>query len=222
MPHDRRALRRDEPAVRPDDRAEAQLRFIRDTMSRTAEFTAVSGWGGVAMGGTALAAAGLAALQPDVSGWLRVWAAEALVGFTIGAWTTARKAQRHNAPLLSGQGRKFLLGLAPAIFAGLVVTLAVYGFEIGAAGEATISLSEAEASASLRLLPGLWLLLYGAGVISAGMFSIRPIPLLGAAFLLVGTLALLSPAAWATAWMAVGFGGLHLIFGLLIARQHGG
>jgi hypothetical protein len=221
MLYDRPSLRRDEPAVRPDRRAEAQLRFIRDTMSRTAEFTAVSGWGGVAMGVTALAAAALAAVQPDVSGWLRVWAAEALVGFTIGAWTTARKAQRHNAPLLSGQGRKFLLGLAPAIFAGLVVTLAVYGLDLDA-GRDAVGLSDAEASASLRLLPGLWLLLYGAGVISAGMFSIRSIPLLGAAFLLVGTLALLSPAAWGTAWMAVGFGGLHLIFGLLIARQHGG
>ena len=222
MPSDRPALRRDEPAVRPDRHAESQLRFIRETMSRTAEFTAVSGWGGVAMGVTALAAAGLAATQPTVSGWLRVWAAEAVVGFAIGAWTTARKAQRHGAPLLSGQGRKFLLGLAPAIFAGLVVTLAVYGFDVGATGEYFVRQGQAEATASLRLLPGLWLLLYGAGVISAGMFSTRLIPLLGAAFLVVGTLALLSPATWATAWMAVGFGGLHLIFGLLIARQHGG
>lgn len=222
MPHDRRALRRDEPAVRPDRHAEAQLRFIRDTMSRTAEFTAVSGWGGVAMGVTALAAAALAAQQATVDGWLRVWAAEALVGFAIGAWTTARKAQAHGAPLLSGQGRKFLLGLAPAIFAGLIVTLAVYGFDLDAAHDTVALQAAPETSASLRLLPGLWLLLYGAGVISAGMFSIRPIPLLGAAFLLVGTLALLSPAAWATAWMAIGFGGLHIIFGLLIARQHGG
>ena len=216
MPSDRPALRRDEPAVGPDRRAEAHLRFIRETMSRTAEFTAVSGWGGVAMGVTALAAAAFAATQPDLSGWLRVWLAEALVGFAIGAWTTARKAQRHGTPLLSGQGRKFLLGLAPALFAGLVLTLAVYSVD-GPAPSAAI-----ESTASLRLLPGAWLLLYGAGVVSAGMFSIRLIPLMGAAFLLVGALALLSPASWAAAWMAAGFGGLHLVFGLLIARRHGG
>ena len=222
MPSDRPALRRDEPALQPDRRAEAQLWYIRETMARTAEFTAVPGWGGVAMGATALAAAALAAQQPDVAGWLRVWAAEALVAFAIGAWTTARKAQRHGAPLLSGQGRKFLLGLAPALFAGLVLTLGVYGFDVGATGEYFVRQGVAEASASLRLLPGLWLLLYGAGVVSAGMFSIRLIPLMGAAFLLVGALALLSPASWATAWMAAGFGGLHLVFGLLIARRHGG
>jgi hypothetical protein len=222
MPSDRPALRRDAPAVEPDRRAEAQLRYIRETMSRTAEFTAVSGWGGVAMGATALGAAALAAGQPDVEGWLRVWAAEAVVGFAIGVGTTVRKAQRHGAPLLSGQGRKFLLGLAPAIFAGLVVTLAVYGLDLSTNGEGFVWQGAAESSASLRLLPGLWLLLYGAGVVSAGMFSIRPVPLLGAAFLLVGTLALLSPAAWATAWMAVGFGGLHLLSGLHIAHRHGG
>jgi hypothetical protein len=218
MSRDRPALRRDEPALPPDHRAEAQLRFIRETMSRTAEFTAVSGWGGVAMGVTALGAAALAAQQPDVSGWLRVWAAEALVGFAIGAWTTARKAQRHSAPLLSGQGRKFLLGLAPAIFAGIVVTLAVYGFDLDAGSDAV----RTETALSTRLLPGLWLLLYGAGVVSAGMFSIRLVPLLGALFLLVGTLALLSSAAWADAWMAVGFGGLHIVAGLSIIRGHGG
>ncbi|MDX1531190.1 MAG: hypothetical protein R3362_06655 [Rhodothermales bacterium] len=222
MPPDRPALRRDEPALRPDRQAEAQLRYIRETMARTAEFTAVSGWGGIAMGLTALAAAALAAAQPTVSGWLRVWVAAALIGFAIGAWATARKAQRHGVPLLSGQGRKFLLGLAPALCAGLALTLAVYGFDVEAAGERFARLGVADATASLRLLPGLWLLLYGIGVISAGMFSIRLIPLLGAAFLLVGTLALLSPATWATAWMAVGFGGLHLTFGLLIARRHGG
>lgn len=222
MRTDRSALRREDPALQPDRRAEAQLRYIRDTMARTAEFTAVPGWGGVAMGTVGLGAAALAAVQPTASGWLRVWAAAALVGFAVGAWATARKAQRHGVPLLSGQGRKFVLGLAPGLFAGLVLTLAVYGFDGGATGEHLVRPGGAEATASLRLLPGLWLLLYGMGVISAGMFSIRPVLLMGAAFLLVGTLALLSPAAWATAWMAVGFGGLHLAFGLLLARRHGG
>ena len=90
---DRRTLRRAEPPPHPERRAEAHLRFIRDTMSRTAEFTAVPGWGGVAMGVTALAAAAFAAQQATVFGWMRVWAAEALVGLAIGAWATARKAR---------------------------------------------------------------------------------------------------------------------------------
>ena len=78
------------------------------------------------------------------------------------------------------------------------------------------------ATLSLSLLPGMWLMLYGAGVASAGMFSIRLVPTMGALFLLLGALALLAPAAWGTAFLALGFGGLHIGFGLFIARRHGG
>ena len=219
---DRPHLRRTEPAVRPERRAEAHLRFIRETMSRTAEFTAVPGWGGVMMGVSALAAAALAAEQATLAGWLRVWAAEALLGVALGAWATARKARRHGIPLLSGQGRKFLLGLAPAVLAGAALTLAVYGFDGGPTEEYFVRRGAVEATASLRLLPGLWLLLYGAGVAAAGMFSVRLVPLMGSLFMLTGALALLAPAAWGGAFMALGFGGLQIAFGILIARRHGG
>lgn len=222
MPHDRPALRRHEPASAPDAAAASSLRFIRDTMARTGTFTAVPGWGGVAMGATALGAAALAARQPTVSDWLTVWTAEALVALLIGAWTTAAKARRGGAPLFSGQGRKFLLGLAPALLVGVALTLAVYGYEVGPAEEYVAPQGAVDAVASIRLLPGLWLLLYGAGVASAGMFSIRPVPLMGSLFMLTGALALLAPAAWGDAFMAAGFGGLHVVFGTLIALRHGG
>jgi len=190
-------------------------------MARTAAFTAVPGWGGVAMGATALAAAALAHQQATVVGWMRVWTAEALVGFAVGAFFTVAKARRHRAPLLSGQGRKFLLGLLPALLAAVALTVAVYGYDVGATDEYFARQNPA-ATASLRLLPGLWLLLYGAGVAAAGMFSVRLVPMMGSAFLLMGALALLAPAAWGDAFMAAGFGGLQIAFGLLIARQHGG
>jgi len=219
---DRPALRHTRaPATPPDQAAQAHLRFIRETMARAGTFTAVPGWGGVAMGVTALIAAGLASQQETVGGWLRVWAAEALVGFALGAFFTAQKARRHGVPLLSGQGRKFLLGLLPTILAGAALTAAVYGYDVGPM-EGYAAHRPLGATAGLRLLPGLWLMLYGAGVVAAGMFSIRAIPLLGAGFLLLGALALLAPAAWGGLFLALGFGGLHLGFGLYIARHHGG
>ena len=222
MRSDRPARPPRQPAVAPDAAAASSLRYIRETMARTATFTAVPGWGGVAMGVTAVAAAALAHRQPTASGWLTVWTAEALIGLTLGAWTMTTKARRGGAPLLSGQGRKFLLGIAPALAVGVAVTLAVYAYEIGPLGEATAHGGEPGSMASRRLLPGLWLMLYGAGVASAGMFSIRLVPMMGSLFLLTGALALLSPAAWGDAWMALGFGGLHLVFGVLIARRYGG
>ncbi len=222
MPSDRPALRHRQPAVAPDASAASSLRFIRETMARTSTFTAVPGWGGVAMGASALAAAYLAHRQPTVSAWLTVWTAEALVGLTIGAWALTAKARRGGAPLLSGQGRKFLLGIVPALAVGVALTLAVYTHEVGAMGDAYARAGDPEAMASRSLLPGLWLMLYGAGVVSAGMFSVRLVPMMGSLFLLTGALALLSPAAWGDAWMAVGFGGLHGVFGVLIARRYGG
>lgn len=222
MYRDRPSLRRTQPGAPPDARAAAHLRFIRETMERTATFTAVPGWGGVAMGVTALGAALLAHHQASLDGWMRVWAAEALVGAAIGGWTTVRKARRSDAPLLSGQGRKFLLGLLPAVLAGLAATLGVYGLDLGPAEAYGPRADALESAVSVRLLPGLWLLLYGAGVVAAGMFSVRLIPVMGGLFMLAGALALLCPAAWGNAWMALGFGGLHITFGLWIARNYGG
>jgi hypothetical protein len=222
MNPDRSAAAREDRGGARGGHAASQLRYIREMMARTTEFTAVPGWGGVAMGCTALLAAYVAEQQQFVIGWMRVWSIEALVGFAIGAAAIGWKARRHRVPLLSGQGRKFLLCLAPAIVAGIGLTLAVYSFDIGPTGEFFVRRGLVEATASLRILPGLWLMLYGAGVISAGIFSVRPVPLLGACLMLTGALALLTPAGWGNYWMAAGFGGLHILFGVYIARRHGG
>jgi hypothetical protein len=222
-------MRRDRPALPHDDRAPpqarqaaSQLRYIREMMARTTEFTAVPGWGAVAMGCTALVAAFVAAQQATVVGWMRVWALEALIGFAIGAAAVGWKAHRHNVPLLRGQGRKFFQCLGPAITAGIALTLAVYGFDVGPTDDYTVRSANLEASASRHVLPGLWMLLYGTGVVAGGIFSVRPVPLFGACLMLTGALALLTPAAWGDAWMAIGFGGLHIGFGAIIAKRYGG
>jgi hypothetical protein len=45
---------------------------------------------------------------------------------------------------------------------------------------------------------------------------------MGVVFMLVGIVALLTPVAWGNHFMAGGFGGLHIVFGALIWRKHGG
>ena len=197
------------PRTQPDPRSLSvhaidDLRFIRQTMERAAAFTAVPGWGGVAVGLTALAAAAVAARQTSAAAWVGVWLLEALVAGCVGGWATARKARAVQMPLLRGAGRKFLFGFCPPLMAGGVLTLALYELH------------------STRALPGTWLLLYGVGAISAGTFSVRVVPVMGLGFMLLGALALLAPAAWGDVFMAAGFGGLHIAFGIVIARRHGG
>ena len=195
------------PASKPipiDSSAAEHLRYIRETMERAGEFTAVPGWGGMLMGFSALLAAFFASQQKSQNAWLVVWLLEALVAVAIAAPATAHKARRANLPLLSGPGRKFLLSFLPPMFAGALLT-----FVLVHAG-------------LFAVLPGLWLLLYGAAIVAAGAFSVRIVPVMGACLISVGALALFAPAQWGDAFMAAGFGALQIGFGGWIARNHGG
>lgn len=197
-----RAPRDEPPALHT--RAMDNLRYIRETMEGASAFTAVPGWGGVAMGITALITALLASGSSSENRWLAIWIGEAVISFCIAAWAVIRKSQRAASPMLSKPGRKFALSFSPPTIAGLLLTIALY--RGGLTG----------------LLPGAWLLLYGAAVVNAGAFSVKIVPTMGLCFMLCGACALFSPAAWANAYMAAGFGGLHVLFGMVIARRHGG
>lgn len=212
------------PALHPIEAPEAEpaslhgramdnLRFIRETMEGAALFTAVSGLAEVAVGATALVAAWLAHLQlpgpavtadADLSGWLGIWLAEAVVALILTTTGIVIKARRAEVPLFSKPGRRFALGLAPPLFAGAVLTSVLLGAGVIAA------------------LPGVWLLLYGTAIVTGGASSVRIVPVMGACFMALGCAALVSPATWGNAWLAAGFGGLHLIFGAVIAWRHGG
>jgi hypothetical protein len=187
-----------------DDHARDNLRFIRETMERAGSFTAVPGLGGVAMGITALGAAAIASLQPSSLAWLLTWVAEAFIAIGIASWTTYSKARDAGSTLFSGPGRRFVYSFAPPIFVGALLTI--------------VHLRSSE----IGLMPGQWLLLYGAGVVTGGAFSIRIVPLMGLCFMVLGTVALFCPWTWGNAFLAAGFGGLHIIFGAIIARKYGG
>lgn len=198
-------IRRFHRAARaPVANAAADLRFIRDTMERSAAFTAVSGWGQVLLGVTATAAAALAARQPTTYSWLRVWLAEGLLAVAIGLLACTWKANRRGLPLFSGPARKVALGLAPPLVAGAFLTFLLFRSGLEAA------------------LPAMWLLLYGAGIMTGGAFSVPTVPVMGLCFMVLGGLSVLAPANWGNWFLAAGFGGLHIIFGFLIARRHGG
>lgn len=187
-----------------DARAADHLRYIRETMESAAEFTAVPGWGGVAMGTTALVAATVAARQSSPRAWLVVWLVEAFVAVAIAAPAAATKAHRANSALFSGPGRKFLFSFAPPIIVGGFLTFALF------------------LSGTFTLLPGIWLLLYGTAIVTGGAFSVRVVPVMGFCLMTLGGVALFAPAAWGDAFMAVGFGVLQIGFGIWIARHHGG
>ena len=186
------------------DRAMDNLRYIRETMERATPFTGISGRGEMAIGGTALLASVIAARQPTVKMWVAVWLAEGLISMLIAGWSMDRKARASKRPLFSESGRKAVFSLAPPVIAGGLLTMA-FSREI-TVGE----------------LSGMWLLLYGTGVITGGMFSVRAVPAMGLCFMILGAFALFTPHGYANWFMAAGFGGLHLLFGAIIVRKYGG
>jgi hypothetical protein len=183
-------------------RAMEDLRYIRETMERASAFTAVPGWGGVAMGVSALVAAAIA-VRLTPWGWLAVWIGEAALAVAIGGLAMAHKARTARVPLFGGPGRKFVLSLFPPMVAGLLLTLALVQ------------------NGQMEPLPGIWMLCYGAAVVTGGAFSVPIVTVMGVCFMAAGGLALFFPL-WGDALMAMTFGGLHLLFGVIIARRYGG
>ena len=185
-------------------RAMADLRFIRETMESAAAFSAFSGWGLILIGGVATACGLVAARQPTHLRWLASWVAAAGVSAVIGALSTARKTRTAQEPLIPGPARKFALSLAPAVVSGALLTGAL------------------ERGERFDLLPGMWLLLYGAGLVAAGAWSVRVVPVIGTAFMVLGAVGLVLPLPWGNWLLIGGFGGLHVAFGLIVGRKHGG
>ncbi len=203
LPRYSRRIMRPQPSPL-ETHALENIRFIRQTLEQAGAFTAVPGWGGVLMGATALVAALLATQVQKPTTWLAIWLVEAVVAFLIGGAAMVVKASAAGQPLLSGPARKFALGMAPPLLAGALLALALLR------------------ARQTDLLPGVWLLLYGAAVVTGGAFSVRIVPLMGVCFLLLGAAALFAPPAAGNLLMAVGFGGLHVLFGVWIARRYGG
>lgn len=196
------AEREDPPALH--SRAMDNLQYIRETMERATAFTGVPGWGQVAIGISALAASAIAAQQRSFKNWMGVWLAEAAIALLICGWAMDRKSRAMRTPLFSSSGRKVVFSLAPPILAGGLLTVILYRAGL------------------TNAIPGTWLLLYGTGVVTGGMFSVRVVPIMGICFMALGAAASLAPANFVDWFMAAGFGGLHIIFGLIIARKYGG
>jgi hypothetical protein len=190
------------PLSEQQDYAKETLAYIRQTMESASTFTAVSGWGLIAVAAVGLGAAWLAWRSGDGTD-LGIWLPAAVLSVALAGTSTTLKARKLDVPLWSGALRKIVWGMAPPLATGALLTYAL------------------TAEGAQHLLPGTWLALYGAGVSMGGVFSVRPLRWLGASLVLLGGLGLLVPQ-WGLLLLAIGFGGLHLAFGAHIVRRHGG
>ena len=180
------------------------LRFIRLAMEASTSFTSVPGWGGIVVGCSAILAGVLATSSRLAEHWLLIWTIDAVFALVVGGWFMWRKARSQGVSLWQGVGRRFLFSVTPPLAAASLLTFVLMN------------------TSAVVFIPALWLLLYGSGVVSAGTYSVRPVPIMGICFLVLGCLALVAPVTWSNALLSLGFGGLHIVFGAIIARHYGG
>lgn len=205
----------DEPPAL-SDRAIDNLRYIREKMELAGSFTAISGRGIAATGLIAICAYLLSGNQLGSPRWLSSWLVAAVLALVTSVVATWRKASLKQVPLGGAVGRKLALAFLPALITGAMIT------------------AVALRAGWFVALPGVWLIMYGAAVMAGGALSTPIVPVMGASFMLLGAGALAAPVVLVHAWtepsraillnalMALGFGGLHLLFGTAIARRYGG
>ena len=183
--------------------AAENLRYIRAALESAGAFTAISGGGQVAVGASAIVAAGIASVQPTRERWMWTWLAEALLAISIAGVAMVAKARRRGLPLFSGASRRFWPGFTAPLAAGALVTAGLYSRGI------------------YELMPAVWLALFGAAVVAGGAVSVPVVRAMGVCFLVLGAMALGLPGL-AEPLLPAGFGGLLIGFGIAIARRHGG
>lgn len=156
------------------------------------------------MGVSALIAATLANRQTSPENWLAVWIAEAALALGIGIFSARLKSRNQAGPSLAAPARKFVVALLPSLLVGSLLTMILFRAGLW------------------QGLPAVWMLIYGMGVLAGGVFSVRVVPLMGLCFLVLGTGAVFTPPGWGNGWLALGFGLVQIVFGIVIARRFGG
>jgi hypothetical protein len=186
--------------VNLDMHAIATLRYIRASME-AAGSVAIPGSAGIAMGIIGLAAAVLSMLPPLQPYWLSIWLTAAPIAAATGGSLLARSTTVASLVASGTPGRKLTLALSPCVFAGAVMTAVLWSADHTAA------------------IPGTWLLLYGCALISASVCTKAMVGWMGVCFVVIGLAALVAPSGFQMALLGCGFGGLHILFGILIGRD---
>ena len=192
------------PALR--DHAVDNLRYIRDAMERASAFTSIPGKGGLAIGILALITTAVAQRLAitDPQEWLIAWLICAVLASIIGWSAMMLKARRSGVPLTGSVARRFFVAYFAPMIAGAILTFALWR------------------SGVYQPMPAVWLLLYGTAFVSSGAFSLRVVPIMGSAFMTLGIAAVFFPLSIANLLLGLGFGVIHVVFGVVIARSYGG
>lgn len=192
--------------------ATAHLKTIRALMERATVYRALSAPAALVAGILTLLVCGVllrqepsARLSPVGFTWLWIGVLVVVTGFNFGL--LQRSARRRGDPFASAGMKLALRAVAPPLTAGFVLALL--------AATRTSHYTDVVSS---------WILFYGLGLLAMGSFAPKSLLVLGMGFFVCGLLSF-HPAVramdgrqWQSAvvYMAITFGGLHVIYALYV------
>ena len=202
------------------DEAQARMQEIQRIMERATLFTLLPGTAAVIGGllvlaGCAVSYAMFHSLDfADIDrltlgqqvGFCVMWFAIGVIGVLIDVILTTQAAARQQLMPTSRPMRVAAFSLTPSVVVAMVLTV-----------KFLIPL-EPKAEEIQYIVP-LWMMLYGTGVYTAGLFSIRPPRVLGLTFLASGVVALLAFPQYGVVSAALSFGLFHIAFGLYVLNK---
>lgn len=197
------------------DEARENLRVIRQTMERSTQYSTLSGWSGILIGVVALIGVYLTDRQIGAAiaqghpvktvhpALGMIWLSALVLAVGIEFACNKRRAVRVGKRVASRLGAHIILAALPAFFGCGVLTVFFYVHGL------------------VSYIWGVWMLCYGLAICSVGLFSLRQVSYLGAAFVVAGALTLLFPVKLHLLMMALTFGGFHIVYGITMARRNG-
>ena len=199
------------------DEARKRMQEIQRIMERTTLFTQLPGTAAVVGGilvliGCAVSYGMIRSL--DFADFLTMsvanqgvfcvmWFSIGVAGVLLEVVLTARRAKQLNLSPNARSARVAAFSLTPSIVVAMVLTV-------------KFLIPPVPKPEEVQYIVPIWMMLYGTGVYTAGLFSIRAPRILGLTFCGLGVVALLAFPAYGVVSAALSFGMLHILFGLYI------
>ena len=202
------------------DEAESRMQEIQRIMERATLFTLLPGTPAVIGGllvlvGCAVSYAMIGSLDfGDLVGipfnqqaiFCIMWFVIGAIGVLLEVILTTRAAAKQQLVPADRPMRVAAFSLTPSVVVAMVLTVKF--------------LSQVQPKPEeIQYIVPVWMMLYGTGVYTAGLFSIRPPRILGLTFIALGVFALLCFPQYGVVAAALSFGLLHIGFGIYILRK---
>lgn len=136
-------------------------------------------------------------------GFCVMWFAIGVAGVLLETILTLLAAKRQGMSATVRSARVATFSLTPSVVVAMVLTIKF------------LIPTEPQREEIQYIVP-MWMMLYGTGVYTAGLFSIRAPRILGLAFLALGIVALMAFQGYGVVTAALSFGVLHIVFGIYI------